>query len=46
MIKSQIKPWVVLGVTLLLIAAGWYRGEIRTVITKATAICVECIRIG
>ena len=46
MIKSQRKSWVVLGVALLLIAAGWYRGEVHTVITKATAICMECIGIG
>lgn len=46
MIKSQSKSWVVLGVALLLIAAGWYRGEVHTVITKATAICMECIGIG
>lgn len=44
--KSQRKSWIILCTAILLIAAGWYRGEVQTVITKATAICMECIGIG
>ena len=31
---------------LSLMAAGVFRGERKTVLTKATAICMECIGIG
>lgn len=34
----------VLAVCLML--AGIHRGEMKTVLTKATAICMECIGIG
>lgn len=46
MIKGQRKSWIVLGIAIALIAAGWYRGEVHTVATKAAAICMECIGIG
>ena len=29
-----------------LMLAGIHRGEMKTVLTKATAICMECIGIG
>ena len=32
--------------SIIFILAGWYRGEIRTVLIKATLICLECIGIG
>ena len=34
----------VLSICLML--AGIQRGEMKTVLTKATAICMECIGIG
>ena len=46
MITSKSKSWIILVAALLLIFAGWYRGEVHTVVTKATAICMECIGIG
>jgi hypothetical protein len=33
-------------ISIIFILAGWYRGEIRTVLIKATLICLECIGIG
>ncbi len=46
MIKRRQKTLVALTIAVLLILAGWFRGEIQIVVTKATAICMECIGIG
>lgn len=44
--RQDFRPYLVIGVAILFMWAGWYRGEVATVLTKATAICMECIGIG
>lgn len=38
--------WALLGIALLLIGYGLYRGEAFTVLQKAIYICLECVGIG
>lgn len=44
--KQKIAPFIILTLSLILIAAGILRGEAEAVIEKATRICMECIGIG
>ena len=47
--EKKSRPYVkyaVLAIAVGLIAIGATNGEVRTVITKATNICLECIGIG
>ena len=37
---------VLAALAICLMLAGIRRGEMKTVLTKATAICMECIGIG
>lgn len=37
---------ILLASGLIFMATGVYRQEVGTVLTKATAICLECIGIG
>lgn len=39
-------PFVLIALSLLLIAAGAFSGEAQLVLTKAINICMECIGIG
>ena len=39
-------PWLLLGMSLVLIVAGLASGEFRSVLEKARTICLECIGIG
>ena len=43
--KSKI-PLAVILFGICLIGIGIYRGELTTLFSKATAICLECIGIG
>ena len=43
--KKWIPPVVIL-LGVVLIGMGIYRGELATIFSKATAICLECIGIG
>ncbi len=38
--------YIMIVVAAALIAFGVYRGEVLTVLAKATRICMECIGIG
>lgn len=40
------KAFAVLVAAAVFIGIGVYRGEVSTVMTKAIAICLECIGIG
>ncbi len=39
-------PWVLLAVSLLVLAAGLLLGEYGTVLEKAVTVCLDCIGIG
>ena len=39
-------PWILLVVSVALIAAGLLLGEYRTVLEKAITVCLDCIGIG
>jgi hypothetical protein len=39
-------PWILLGISVLFVAAGLASGEFRSVLEKAATICLECIGIG
>jgi hypothetical protein len=39
-------PWVLLAVSLALMAAGLLFGEYRAVLEKAVTVCLDCIGIG
>lgn len=39
-------PWVLLTLSLLLMAAGLLLGEYKTVLEKAITVCLDCIGIG
>ncbi len=39
-------PWVLLALSLVLMAAGLLLGEYRTVLEKAITVCLDCIGIG
>ena len=44
--KQKIAPFIILTLSIILIAEGILRGEAEAVIEKATRICMECIGIG
>ena len=44
--KNAIKGTIFLVIAVAFIFIGIYRDEVKTVINKATAICMECIGIG
>ena len=39
-------PWVLLALSLGLVAAGLLIGEYRAVLEKAVTVCLDCIGIG
>lgn len=39
-------PWVLLTISLVLMAAGLLLGEYKTVLEKAITVCLDCIGIG
>jgi len=39
-------PWILLGASLAVMAAGLLLGEYRTVLEKAVTVCLDCIGIG
>lgn len=39
-------PWILLGVSAALLAAGLGMGEYWTVLEKAVTVCLSCIGIG
>jgi hypothetical protein len=39
-------PWILLGLSLVVMAAGLLLGEYRTVLEKAVTVCLDCIGIG
>jgi hypothetical protein len=39
-------PWILLTLSLVLMAAGLFLGEYRTVLEKAITVCLDCIGIG
>lgn len=45
-LKTNKKAFAILAAAAVFIVVGAYRGEIDTVMTKAIAICLECIGIG
>lgn len=44
--KRKAVSRILLAAAVLMIAAGIFRGEVGTVLIKATKICMECIGIG
>lgn len=44
--KNLFLPALLLVSGAVFVAAGAYRGEVATVLTKAINICLECIGIG
>jgi hypothetical protein len=39
-------PFILLAISLLLVALGLVSGEFRSVLEKARTVCLECIGIG
>ena len=39
-------PWVLLAISLAVMAAGLLLGEYRSVLEKAVTVCLDCIGIG
>lgn len=39
-------PWVLLAISLAVMAAGLVLGEYRSVLEKAVTVCLDCIGIG
>lgn len=44
--NNKIIPLLLVGIGVVFIALGIYRGEVALVFTKAVRICLECIGIG
>ena len=44
--KSRFLTLGILCIALVMILYGYKRGEVQTVLIKATRICMECIGIG
>jgi hypothetical protein len=44
--NERIAPLFLLGIGVIFIVLGIYRGEVAIVFTKAIRICLECIGIG
>ncbi|WP_343337461.1 hypothetical protein TPELB_24670 [Terrisporobacter petrolearius] len=44
--KTQKTRWFILGVSVMFIGFGIYRGETEVIFSKAVNICMECIGIG
>lgn len=44
--NNKIIPLLLVGIGVVFIALGVYRGEVALVFTKAVRICLECIGIG
>ncbi len=39
-------PWILLGLSLGLVAVGLLLGEYKAVLEKAVTVCLDCIGIG
>ena len=46
MSRQNRNALILAALAVCLMLAGIRRGEMKTVLTKATAICMECIGIG
>lgn len=44
--KTQKTRWLILGISVMFIGLGIYRGEAEVIFSKAVNICMECIGIG
>lgn len=44
--KEKLPKYIVLVISISFIVVGASRGEVKTVLKKATNICLECIGIG
>ncbi|WP_187138310.1 CD1871A family CXXC motif-containing protein [Clostridium merdae] len=44
--NPRILRWGIAAAAVVMMAAGLWNGENRTVLTKAVQICLECIGIG
>lgn len=45
-LKSAWTPVVIMSLSVLMMAYGGFRGEMKVVLDKAIRICMECIGIG
>ena len=46
MSRQNRSALILAAIAICLMLAGIHRGEMKTVLIKATAICMECIGIG
>lgn len=44
--RGRALAWVIIAVSVGMMAYGWSQGEANVVLHKAIRICMECIGIG